>query len=78
MSDGISLDPDQLPSEMRKPLTLAANSTFKSVSEAATRCAEKRMIESALASNKQNRTRAAIVLGISRRTLQNKIKEFDL
>jgi transcriptional regulator with PAS, ATPase and Fis domain len=33
------------------------------------------MIQNALAANGQNRTRATKMLGISRRTLQNKIKE---
>jgi len=78
MSDGASLNPDLLPGEIRKLSTPAANSSFKSVSEAATRGAEKHMIENALAANNQNRTRAAKILGISRRTLQNKIKEYDL
>jgi two-component system, NtrC family, response regulator AtoC len=78
MSGGAELNPDLLPGEMRTSPTPAANSSFKSVSEAAAHSAEKRMIENALAANDQNRTRAAKVLGISRRTLQNKIKEYDL
>jgi nitrogen-specific signal transduction histidine kinase len=36
------------------------------------------MIVNALNANDQNRTRATEILGISRRTLQNKIKEYDL
>jgi DNA-binding NtrC family response regulator len=39
---------------------------------------EKQMIKDALNKTNQNRTRAAKLLGISRRTLQNKIKEYGL
>jgi DNA-binding NtrC family response regulator len=39
---------------------------------------EKQMIISALDKSNQNRTKAAQLLGISRRTLQNKIKEYGL
>ena len=42
------------------------------------RVTEKQMILDALNRTNQNRTRAAELLGISRRTLQNKIKEYGL
>jgi two-component system response regulator HydG len=39
---------------------------------------EKQIIADALNKTSQNRTKAAELLGISRRTLQNKIKEYGL
>lgn len=45
---------------------------------ALSRMAERQMIAEALEKTGQNRTRAAMVLGISRRALQNKIKEYGL
>jgi len=39
---------------------------------------EQRMIRRALAKTKSNRTEAAALLGISRRTLQRKLKEMKL
>jgi transcriptional regulator with PAS, ATPase and Fis domain len=78
MSDGAQLNPALLPGEMRKEAPPYALSSFKSVSEAATKNAEKRMIKDVLGAHNQNRTQAAKMLGSSRRTLQNKIKEYDL
>lgn len=42
------------------------------------RAAERTEIARALEENSQNRTHAAIALGISRRTLLNKIKQYGL
>jgi DNA-binding NtrC family response regulator len=42
------------------------------------RAAERAEIAKALEENHQNRTHAAIALGISRRTLLNKIKQYSL
>jgi DNA-binding NtrC family response regulator len=78
LSEGATLDPALLPAEMLSGITPARSSNFKSQTEAATRGAEKQMIVNALNETNQNRTRAAKSLGISRRTLQNKIKELDL
>jgi two-component system, NtrC family, response regulator AtoC len=72
------LDPTLLPPEMNSTIAPISNSSFKSRTEAVTRSAEKQMVMNALNSTDQNRTRAAKILGISRRTLQNKIKEWGL
>lgn len=42
------------------------------------RAAERAEIAKALEENRQNRTHAAVALGISRRTLLNKIKQYAL
>lgn len=42
------------------------------------RAAERAEIAKALEENRQNRTHAAVALGISRRTLLNKIKQYTL
>lgn len=42
------------------------------------RAAERAEIARALEENRQNRTHAAVALGISRRTLLNKIKQYAL
>lgn len=42
------------------------------------RAAERAEIAKALEENRQNRTHAAVALGISRRTLLNKIKQYGL
>jgi two-component system, NtrC family, response regulator AtoC len=77
LSEGSSLDPSLLPGEIRSGIT-AKDSSFKSQTEAVSRSVEKQMIVNALNTTEQNRTKAAKILGISRRTLQNKIKEFSL
>jgi len=78
LSEGNLLEPSLLPPELRPGIQAAANSSFKSQTDAVTRSAEKQMIVDALRDAGQNRTHAAKVLGISRRTLQSKIKEFGL
>jgi DNA-binding NtrC family response regulator len=53
-------------------------STLKEKIDTISQITEKQMIIDALNKANQNRTRAAQLLGISRRTLQNKIKEYGL
>jgi DNA-binding NtrC family response regulator len=55
-----------------------AASTLKGKIETLSHATEKQMIIDALNKTNQNRTKAAQLLGISRRTLQNKIKEYGL
>jgi len=55
-----------------------AASTLKEKIETVSHMTEKQMIINALNKTNQNRTKAAQLLGISRRTLQNKIKEYGL
>ena len=78
LSDGAVLEASLLPAEMYSRQLSNAIPGFMSQTEAATRSAEKQVIANALNTTDQNRTRAAQSLGISRRTLQNKIKEYGL
>ncbi len=62
----------------RRAEPTSQNSPLKVKMEDISRVTEKQMILDALNRTNQNRTRAAELLGISRRTLQNKIKEYGL
>ncbi|OHE57782.1 MAG: hypothetical protein A2Z47_04560 [Thermodesulfovibrio sp. RBG_19FT_COMBO_42_12] len=78
MSETDKLSLDQLPAEIRGTKPSVEASTFKEKIYDISRITEKQMIIDALNKTNQNRTKAAELLGISRRTLQNKIKEYGL
>jgi two-component system response regulator AtoC len=78
MSETDKLVLDHLPAEIRGTKTQVEASTFKEKIDSISRVTEKQMIIDALNKTDQNRTKAAQLLGISRRTLQNKIKEYGL
>ncbi len=78
MSETEMLGLEQLPEEMRGKEPINVTPTLKEKVETISHVTEKQMIIDALNRTNQNRTKAAELLGISRRTLQNKIKEFGL
>jgi DNA-binding NtrC family response regulator len=79
LSEEDSLGPDLLPEEFR-PLGTAASAgtTLIDTVEGLSAAAEKQMILDALQKAGNNRTKAAQSLGISRRTLQNKIRKYEI
>jgi transcriptional regulator with PAS, ATPase and Fis domain len=78
MSETDLLSLDQVPPEIRGMVSTTEASTLKEKIETLSQVTEKQMIIDALNKTNQNRTQAAKLLGISRRTLQNKIKEYGL
>jgi len=78
MSESDTLSLDQLPPEMGGVVPTIEASTLKGKVDSISQMTEKQMILDALNKTNQNRTKAARLLGISRRTLQNKIKEYGL
>ena len=78
LSETDTLTLDQVPAEIRGALPAVTPPTLKGKMDALSQVTEKQMIVDALAKTNQNRTKAAELLGISRRTLQNKIKEYGL
>ncbi len=78
MAETDTLGLDQLPPEIRPDAPNPESSTFKERMDEISIASEKQMIVDALNRTNQNRTKAAELLGISRRTLQNKIKEHGL
>ena len=78
MADTDTLEPQQVPPEIRGSQSSVPSSDLKGKVDEISHLAEKQMIIDALNKTNQNRTKAAKLLGISRRTLQNKVKEFGL
>ncbi|HSQ78542.1 MAG TPA: sigma-54 dependent transcriptional regulator [Nitrospirota bacterium] len=78
MSDGDVIGLDQVPQEIQGATPVNTSDTLKEKIAHLSSASEKQMILDALNKTKQNRTKAAELLGISRRTLQNKIKEYGL
>jgi DNA-binding NtrC family response regulator len=82
-SERLSLEPFRLYIGQSEPATKIEGqsvpaSTLKEKIDNISQMTEKQMIIDALNKTNQNRTKAAGLLGISRRTLQNKIKEYSL
>jgi two-component system response regulator AtoC len=72
------LGPDLLPEEFGETGASKAGDTLKNAVGGLSAAAEKQMIVDALSKVGNNRTKAAQLLGISRRTLQNKIKKYGI
>ncbi|UCG39766.1 MAG: sigma-54-dependent Fis family transcriptional regulator [bacterium] len=78
LSEKGELSLQDLPVEVRGVARAGHDADFRDRVDNVARSAEKRLITKALEQTGQNRTRAAEILGISRRTLQKKIKEYGL
>lgn len=78
MSENEEIGCEHLPPEIQRTPPPTDSQTLKGTVDSVSRAAERQLIEEALDKTDQNRTKAAKLLGISRRTLQNKIKEYDL
>jgi DNA-binding NtrC family response regulator len=78
LSEKESLSLEEVPPEIRGVAPLDSTSTLREKMDDILHVTEKQMIIDALNRTAQNRTRAAELLGISRRALINKIKEYGL
>jgi two-component system response regulator AtoC len=77
LSDGDVLGPDLLPAEIgRTEQVTTDRGSLTDTIDGLSAATEKQMIQDALRKTDNNRTRAAKLLGVSRRTLQNKIKKY--
>ena len=77
LAQGASLGPDDFP-DLAPPASAADTSSLKGMARAVTSAVEKREIEDALEAHGGNVTRTAEALGVSRRGLQNKMKEYGI
>ena len=78
LSEGPVLSSEHLPAELTDVPGSGKADTLKGKRDAIYKVAERKMIVDALDKTGGNRTQAAKILGVSRRTLQNKIKEYEL
>ncbi len=78
LSEGNTLARDNLPAELTGIELSGGDKTLKGTRDAIYQATERKMIMEALDKTGGKRTKASKVLGISRRTLQNKIKEYQL
>jgi DNA-binding NtrC family response regulator len=78
LCDSGVFDLEYVPPEIRGPLSAGTGPDLKETVGMISQMTEKQMIVDALEKTGQNRTKAAELLHISRRTLQNKIKEYGL
>jgi transcriptional regulator with PAS, ATPase and Fis domain len=79
LSAGGALGPEDFPDLRSAPRGEGdPASSLKGMARAVTSAVEKREIESALEASGGNVTRAAVALGVSRRGLQNKMKEYGI
>jgi DNA-binding NtrC family response regulator len=78
MTEGVLIGPEHLPQEFLGPAPVHTSLALRELVGGITRSAEKQMIIDVLNKTGQNRTKAAELLGISRRTLQSRIKEYGL
>jgi DNA-binding NtrC family response regulator len=78
MSKGSELVADHLPADVRRVPPPATNGTSQGALLRNRDAAERQLIERALATNHQSRTRTAHALGISRVTLYKKMKKYGL
>ncbi|HWR89868.1 MAG TPA: sigma-54 dependent transcriptional regulator [Dissulfurispiraceae bacterium] len=78
MSESDTLGIELVPEQIRGIEPAPASPTLKVTMDTVSHLTEKQLIINALVKANQNRTKAAMLLGIGRRTLQNKIKEYKL
>jgi DNA-binding NtrC family response regulator len=78
LSEGNTLTGDDLPDELTGVELHGGDKTLKGTRDVIFQATERKMIMEALDTTGGNRTQAAKLLGIARRTLQNKIKDYKL
>ena len=79
LAEGERLAPSDVPEEMRAAASLHGTPAARAMPPGGTLSdTEKNRVLAALAANGGNRSRAADALGISRRTIQRKLKEYAI